>query len=133
MPPPTVSGLVGKGKFLNANAEPLTDKMLFGYVIEITMDPTDLRYVADKYKHEKVAEGVTTSALQNAVYSVSFEFDLLDKDGFVLEKLKIACGSGASGAHHKNTGQSTIADSNGRRARDGRHIILPVRRQESQH
>lgn len=88
IPPPTVSGVVGKAKFLKVNSDPLTDKVLLGYVIDITMDPTDLRYVADKYKHEKVVDGVSTSALENAVYSVSFEFDLLDKDGFVLERLK---------------------------------------------
>ena len=87
--PPDVTGLKGKAKFLDTNPDPASGDLPLGYIIEVTMKPTDLTKVPDKYKHDKdLGNGVTLPALVDARYQVNFDFVLLDKDGFELLKLE---------------------------------------------
>jgi len=91
IPIPEIRKLSGKGKFIKA-LQASSDDVVLGYVISVDIDKLDLEKLPQKYKVEKKeqykAGEITVLPIEDAVYAISFEFSLNDKDGFELMKLE---------------------------------------------
>jgi len=88
--PPVITEIRGKAKLLYSRPDP-TLRMPLGYVFDVTIKPTDLTKVPARYKRDRPAAGTNTIsrlALKNARFQVNFDFILLDKDGFVLQRFE---------------------------------------------
>jgi hypothetical protein len=103
---------IGQSKFIDA-VRPGHNTTL-GYLINIEMAALDLSKVPQRYKHQKeeVVDGykLTLDPLESVSYKVEFNFDLKDKDGFILKTIKsTAPNSLTSGT--KNVFQATVDES----------------------
>ncbi len=86
---PDIAAVKGQAKFLQSGADPTSHFVPLGYVARVTMKPTDLKALPERYKHNKdLGHGFTRDALENAVFKVNFSFVLLDGDGFELLKVE---------------------------------------------
>jgi len=91
IPLPEIKKLSGKSKFIKApNAT--SDELNLGYVISVDIDKLDLQKIPEKYKVERKeqhkAGEFTVLPIEDAVYEISFDFALKDKDGFEILELK---------------------------------------------
>jgi hypothetical protein len=68
--PPDIKSATGRAKLVPDMRKPSIFHL--GYGIQVEMAPLDLKTVPEKYRKDQV------------YYEVNFEFQLLDKDGFVL-------------------------------------------------
>jgi hypothetical protein len=88
---PDIKKLSGKGKFIKAR-QATSDDLFLGYIVSVDIDKLDLTKIPQKYKIEKEeqykAGDFTVLPIEYAVYEISFEYSLKDKDGFELMKLK---------------------------------------------
>jgi hypothetical protein len=79
----------GRAKFISRGYEDSFASI--GYVMDVATKPLDKKYVPDKYKHiedMKSSGGrLQVLSIEEAVYEVNFEFNLLDSDGFVLMRV----------------------------------------------
>lgn len=91
IPLPEIKKISGKSKFVKVTSSSNNDLNL-GYIISVDIDKLDLKKIPAKYKIEKKekykAGDFTVLPIEEAVYEISFEFALKDKDGFEIMKLK---------------------------------------------
>ncbi len=92
IPLPEIKKLSGKSKFLKPTSKSRDEDLSLGYIVKVDVDKLDLRKVPEKYKVEKKekykAGEFVISPPEEVVYSVTFKFQLKDKDGFEMVKLK---------------------------------------------
>jgi hypothetical protein len=86
LPMPDIKSVSGRAKFVDG-AEPGQSTEL-GYIMNVEMSGLDLAKVPQRYKEEKreMINGyeITTAPVEQSYYAIEFDFDLKDKDGFVL-------------------------------------------------
>ena len=87
IPLPDISKINGDAKFVSRS-----NGYFIGYKIDFDIAHLDTTKVPKKYLIDKpdTVNGVATTALglKEVTYEISFEFTLLDKDGFELDKIK---------------------------------------------
>jgi hypothetical protein len=105
IPLPEIKNINGNAKFINRN-----NGYFIGYKINFDIAHLDTTKINAKYLRNKpeVVNGINTTALgiKEVTYDISFEFTLIDKDGFEIEKIKSATETVQSG--EKNEFQNTI-------------------------
>ncbi len=87
-PIPDVTAVTGKVKFIPNRVTSAPGKMALGYVMEVSIARTNWNNVSPDNGMLKMLKGTAEANWPNAVYEVYFDFDLLDKDGFLLQKLQ---------------------------------------------
>lgn len=84
---PDINNIKGDAKFLKRN-----NSYHLGYKINFDIAHLDTTKIPSKYLQDKdqVFNGTTVTALgiREVSYDISFEFTLIDKDGFEIEKIK---------------------------------------------
>ncbi len=85
--PPDIKSATGRAKLVPDMRKPSIFHL--GYGIQVEMAPLDLKTVPEKYRKDftrvdAVGRTVTLHPSDQVYYEVNFEFQLLDKDGFVL-------------------------------------------------
>jgi hypothetical protein len=111
LPMPEIKSVSGRAKFVDSVGPGQSTEL--GYIIDVEMGPLDLSKVPQRYKEEKkeMIKGyeITNLPVEQAYYVVEFDFDLKDKDGFVLQTVHARdVPSLVSGV--KNTFQAKIED-----------------------
>jgi len=88
IPLPAVESVATRAKFVVPPSGGTS--RLLGYVAEITVAPLDQKKIPAKYLEKRVEQSpagpVTTMPLEQVIYSVIFNFDLVDRDGFILSR-----------------------------------------------
>lgn len=85
---PDIEKFNGKVKFIEPK-DGSSDKLAIGYIFNVSIKSINKDKLPEKYKKgKKLKNGWTMAPLEQATYSVHFEFKLFDKDGFMLNELK---------------------------------------------
>ena len=111
LPMPYIKSVSGRAKFLDGVGPGQSTKL--GFIINIEMSALDLAKVPQRYKQEKkeMINGfeTTVAPIDQAYYAIELDFDLGDKDGFVLQTVHAKdLPSLVSGT--KNTFQAAVED-----------------------
>ncbi|MGO8763264.1 MAG: hypothetical protein ACLQUS_14865, partial [Desulfobaccales bacterium] len=85
---PGIEKLNGKVKFMEPR-DGSSKKLVIGYIFNVSIKSINKEKIPEKYKKKRMFKGgFFITPLEQANYSVHFEFKLYDKDGFMLKELK---------------------------------------------
>lgn len=85
IPLPDIQAISGRAKLLKHD----NVHYAIGYEIDVIIDSLETKDIPEKYnKKIKIGDDIEVLPLQEVLYEVSFEFTLLDKDGFEIGKVK---------------------------------------------